>query len=139
MIVQVHKLYYILRMLRWCFSLVAVCDDTCKELITPEDPLLVCTITGRCFDRVVSLSETDGETVSRFDIYMYREVLVKTIIWEPWEPIYLTEKCYFSIQRFLLLGKKVFFFVQKNDIVPQKSVTLKKNSERNPWKVLHFT
>ncbi|XP_057525245.1 F-box protein SKIP31 [Amaranthus tricolor] len=41
---------------------VHVCDDTCKELITPEDPLLVCTITGRCFDRVVSLSETDGET-----------------------------------------------------------------------------
>lgn len=35
-----------------------VCDDTCKEtLLDPSNELLVCTVSGRCFDRWLSPSE----------------------------------------------------------------------------------
>ncbi|KAH9607515.1 hypothetical protein KSS87_017445 [Heliosperma pusillum] len=38
---------------------VHVCDDTCKEVISdPVNELLVCTISGRCFDRLLSPCET---------------------------------------------------------------------------------
>lgn len=41
---------------------VHVCDETCKEIIPdPQNELLVCTISGRCFDRLLSLSETEGD------------------------------------------------------------------------------
>lgn len=42
---------------------VHVCDDTCKEVIAdPENELLVCTISGRCFDRLLSPSEMDEDS-----------------------------------------------------------------------------
>ncbi|KAI3792890.1 hypothetical protein L2E82_06781 [Cichorium intybus] len=38
---------------------VHVCDDTCKDVVLdPENELLVCTISGHCFDRLLSPSET---------------------------------------------------------------------------------
>lgn len=41
---------------------VHVCDDTCKEAIAdPANELLVCTISGRCFDRLLSPSEMEGD------------------------------------------------------------------------------
>ncbi|EPS60914.1 hypothetical protein M569_13887, partial [Genlisea aurea] len=43
---------------------VHVCDDTCKEIIMdPMNELLVCTISGRCFDSLISPAEmgTDPE------------------------------------------------------------------------------
>lgn len=44
--------------------LCAVCDDTCKDVVLdPETELLVCTISGHCFDRLLSPSET-GDMVS---------------------------------------------------------------------------
>ncbi|KAK1435965.1 hypothetical protein QVD17_01738 [Tagetes erecta] len=37
---------------------VHVCDDTCKEaVLDPDNELLVCTISGHCFDRLLSPSE----------------------------------------------------------------------------------
>lgn len=39
-----------------------MCDDTCKEVVAdPANELLVCTISGRCFDRLLSPSEMDPE------------------------------------------------------------------------------
>ncbi|KAK4422441.1 F-box protein SKIP31 [Sesamum alatum] len=41
---------------------VHVCDDTCKEVITdPTNELLVCTISGRCFDILLSPAEMDHD------------------------------------------------------------------------------
>lgn len=43
---------------------VHVCDDTCREVVSdPINGLLVCTISGHCFDRMLSPSEMelDGE------------------------------------------------------------------------------
>lgn len=41
---------------------VHVCDDTCKEVILdPDNELLVCTISGHCFDRLLSPSEIGGD------------------------------------------------------------------------------
>ncbi|XP_071698281.1 F-box protein SKIP31-like [Rutidosis leptorrhynchoides] len=41
---------------------VHVCDDTCKEIVLdPDNELLVCTISGHCFDRLLSPSETGGD------------------------------------------------------------------------------
>ncbi|KAK6782807.1 hypothetical protein RDI58_020603 [Solanum bulbocastanum] len=43
---------------------VHVCDDTCREVVSdPINGLLVCTISGHCFDRMLSPSEIelDGE------------------------------------------------------------------------------
>ncbi|KAA3460392.1 F-box protein SKIP31 [Gossypium australe] len=39
---------------------VHVCDDTCREVILdPNNELLVCTISGHCFDRLLSPSEME--------------------------------------------------------------------------------
>ncbi|KAE8657200.1 F-box protein SKIP31 [Hibiscus syriacus] len=39
---------------------VYVCDDTCREVILdPNNELLVCTISGHCFDRLLSPSEME--------------------------------------------------------------------------------
>lgn len=39
---------------------VHVCDDTCREIVLdPSSELLVCTISGRCFDRWLSPSEEE--------------------------------------------------------------------------------
>lgn len=39
-----------------------MCDDTCKDVVAdPANELLVCTISGRCFDRLLSPSEMDPE------------------------------------------------------------------------------
>lgn len=41
---------------------VHVCDDTCREVILdPNNELLVCTISGHCFDRLLSPSEMELE------------------------------------------------------------------------------
>ncbi|GKB47030.1 F-box protein SKIP31 [Tanacetum coccineum] len=40
---------------------VHVCDDTCKEVVLdPDNELLVCRVSGHCFDRLLSPSETGG-------------------------------------------------------------------------------
>jgi hypothetical protein len=42
-----------------------VCDETCKEVVLdPADELLVCTISGHCFDRLLSPSEMEPDFVS---------------------------------------------------------------------------
>lgn len=39
----------------------AVCDDTCREtVLDPSNELLVCTVSGRCFDRWLTPAEEDG-------------------------------------------------------------------------------
>ncbi|KAL2348749.1 hypothetical protein Fmac_002749 [Flemingia macrophylla] len=41
---------------------VHVCDDTCREVVLdPTNSLLVCTISGHCFDRLVSQSEMEPD------------------------------------------------------------------------------
>uniref|UniRef100_A0A2P2JLM7 F-box protein SKIP31 n=2 Tax=Rhizophora mucronata TaxID=61149 RepID=A0A2P2JLM7_RHIMU len=41
---------------------VHVCDDTCREVIMdPANELLVCTISGRCFDRLLLPSEMETD------------------------------------------------------------------------------
>lgn len=48
-------------------SLYAVCDDTCKEVIMdPTNELLVCTISGRCFDRILLPAEMEPDAVRKF-------------------------------------------------------------------------
>lgn len=48
------------------FFLVPVCDDTCREVILdPNNELLVCTISGHCFDRLLSPSEMELDAVSK--------------------------------------------------------------------------
>ena len=38
-----------------------MCDDTCREtILDPSNDLLVCTISGRCFDRWLSAEEEEG-------------------------------------------------------------------------------
>lgn len=42
-------------------SPLAVCDDTCKEtVLDSSNELLVCTVSGRCFDRWLSPAEENG-------------------------------------------------------------------------------
>lgn len=42
-----------------------VCDDTCREVVMdPTDELLVCKISGHCFDRLLSAAEMEPDTVS---------------------------------------------------------------------------
>lgn len=46
------------------YLVFAVCDDTCKEVVLdPENELLVCTISGHCFDRLLSPCEIAGDMV----------------------------------------------------------------------------
>ncbi|XP_043696912.1 F-box protein SKIP31 [Telopea speciosissima] len=45
---------------------VHVCDDTCREVILdPTSQLLVCTISGHCFDRMLSPAEMEPDAESR--------------------------------------------------------------------------
>lgn len=56
-----------------CFFSSVVCDDTCREVIMdPTNELLVCTISGHCFDRLLSPSEMEPDAVSLnvLNIYM---------------------------------------------------------------------
>lgn len=48
----------------------AVCDDTCKEVVMdPTNGLLVCTISGRCFDRMLlSPDETESDVVRNLHV-----------------------------------------------------------------------
>lgn len=49
-----------------------VCDDTCREFILdPNNELLVCTISGHCFDRLLSPSEMELDLVSRNSLYLF--------------------------------------------------------------------
>lgn len=44
----------------------AVCDDTCREaVLDPTNELLVCTISGHCFDRLLSPAEMEPDPVSK--------------------------------------------------------------------------
>ncbi|KAL3500166.1 hypothetical protein ACH5RR_039259 [Cinchona calisaya] len=41
---------------------IHVCDDACKEIVAdPANELLVCTISGRCFDRLLSPAEMEPD------------------------------------------------------------------------------
>ncbi|KAG7955578.1 hypothetical protein I3843_11G079800 [Carya illinoinensis] len=41
---------------------VHVCDDTCREVVMdPTNELLVCTISGHCFDRLISTAEMEQD------------------------------------------------------------------------------
>ncbi|CAM6108221.1 unnamed protein product [Calypogeia fissa] len=43
-----------------------VCDDTCREtILDPSNELLVCTVSGRCFDRWLDGDDEDESTPSR--------------------------------------------------------------------------
>ncbi|KAK9276232.1 hypothetical protein L1049_005763 [Liquidambar formosana] len=43
-------------------GLVHVCDDTCREVVLdPTNELLVCTISGHCFDRLLSPAEMEPD------------------------------------------------------------------------------
>lgn len=47
-----------------CF-IFSVCDETCREVvINPVNELLVCTISGLCFDRLLSPYEMEPYPVS---------------------------------------------------------------------------
>lgn len=54
----------------YSFGMYAVCDDTCREtVLDPSNELLVCTVSGRCFDRWLTPAEEDGaEPVSNLFI-----------------------------------------------------------------------
>ena len=42
-----------------------MCDDTCRDTVMdPTNELLVCTISGRCFDRLLSPAEMEPDIVS---------------------------------------------------------------------------
>lgn len=42
-----------------------VCDETCREVVMdPTNELLVCTISGHCFDRLLSPAEMEPDAVS---------------------------------------------------------------------------
>lgn len=42
---------------------VHVCDDTCREVfLDPENQLLVCRVSGRCFDTLLSSTEMESDT-----------------------------------------------------------------------------
>lgn len=44
----------------------SVCDDTCREAVMdPTNELLVCTISGHCFDRLLSPAEMEQDAVSQ--------------------------------------------------------------------------
>lgn len=44
-------------------GLVHVCDDACREIVMdPTDEILVCKISGHCFDRLLSAAEMDPDT-----------------------------------------------------------------------------
>lgn len=43
-----------------------MCDDTCKEaVLDPDNELFVCRVSGHCFDRLLSPSETGGGDMVR--------------------------------------------------------------------------
>jgi hypothetical protein len=46
----------------------AVCDDSCREIVLdPSNELLVCTISGRCFDRWITPAEEDDAEPQQAD------------------------------------------------------------------------
>ncbi|THG13356.1 hypothetical protein TEA_027506 [Camellia sinensis var. sinensis] len=51
---------------------VHVCDDTCREaVLDPTNELLVCTISGHCFDRLLSPAEMEPDTVREISSSLY--------------------------------------------------------------------
>ncbi|KAF5949046.1 hypothetical protein HYC85_015003 [Camellia sinensis] len=51
---------------------VHVCDDTCREaVLDPTNVLLVCTISGHCFDLLLSPSEMEPDTVKEISFNLY--------------------------------------------------------------------
>lgn len=48
-----------------------VCDDACREIVMdPTDEILVCKISGHCFDRLLSAAEMEPDTVSINFLYL---------------------------------------------------------------------
>lgn len=48
-----------------------VCDDACREIVMdPTDEILVCKISGHCFDRLLSAAEMELDTVSINFLYL---------------------------------------------------------------------
>lgn len=59
-----------------------VCDDTCREVIMdPTNELLVCTISGHCFDRLLSPSEMELDPVSEsFLQHTFVSLVIKQLL-----------------------------------------------------------
>lgn len=54
-----------------------VCDDTCREVVMdPTNELLVCTISGHCFDRLISTAEMEQDAVCLNFFYLLCFVFV---------------------------------------------------------------
>lgn len=52
-------------MRQFCLLFAPVCDDTCREVILdPNDLLMVCKISGRCFENLMAQAETESDSVS---------------------------------------------------------------------------
>lgn len=50
----------------FCVFAFPVCDDTCREAVMDHtNELLVCTISGHCFDMVLSPAEMEPDPVSK--------------------------------------------------------------------------
>lgn len=51
--------------------MLPVCDDTCREVaMDPKDGILVCKISGHCFERLMSPDELEPDPVSRNFLYL---------------------------------------------------------------------
>eukprot|EP00850_Spirogloea_muscicola_P000848 SM000003S11093 [mRNA] locus=s3:814639:817933:+ [translate_table: standard] len=51
---------------KWILTLPTVCDDTCREIVLdPDNELLVCAVSGRCFDRWITPQEEIDEGPDR--------------------------------------------------------------------------
>lgn len=49
----------------------SVCDDNCREVVMdPTNELWVCTISGHCFDRLLSPAEMEPDSVSENLLYL---------------------------------------------------------------------
>lgn len=51
--------------------MLSVCDDTCREMsMDPEDGILVCKISGHCFEMLMPTYELEPDPVSRNFLYL---------------------------------------------------------------------
>lgn len=58
--------------MKWfVYSMLPVCDDTCREVaMDPKDELLVCKISGHCFESMMSPEELEPDPVSISFMYL---------------------------------------------------------------------
>lgn len=51
--------------------MLSVCDDTCREMaVDAKDGIMVCKISGRCFEMLMSPDELEPDPVSRNFLYL---------------------------------------------------------------------